>query len=60
MVIAFLLCMLSFGWTVTKSGLEMEDLDITIPIGIFVITMHALIGGLIFLDNDEHHKFHDY
>jgi hypothetical protein len=60
MTIAFLLCMLSFGWTLTKSALDMEDLEITIPIGIFVITLHALIGGLIFLDNDEHHKFHDY
>jgi hypothetical protein len=60
MTIAFLLCMLAFVWTITKNALDMEDLDITIPIGIFVVLMHALIGGLIFLDNDEHHKFHDY
>ena len=52
--------MLAFGWTITSDMSDMEDLDITIPIGIFVVIMHALIGGLIFLDNEEHHKFHDY
>jgi hypothetical protein len=38
----------------------MEDLDITVPIAIFVLVIHTLIGGLIFLDNEEHHKWHDY
>ena len=38
----------------------MDDLDITIPIGIFIVVMHAIIGGLIFLDSEEHHKYHDY
>jgi len=22
--------------------------------------MHVVIGGLIFIDTEEHHKFHDY
>lgn len=52
--------MLAFGWTITKDAMDMDDLDITIPIGAFVLILHALIGGLIFIDNDEHHKFHDY
>lgn len=58
--IAFLLCMISFGWTITSESLESDDLDIAIPIGIFVLIIHALIGGLIYLDNEEHHKYHDY
>ena len=52
--------MLVFGWTVTKSSMDMDDIDIAVPIGLFVLVIHALIGGLIFVDNDEHHKFHDY
>ena len=58
--ISFLLCMLAWGWTITKQSLDMEDLDITIPIAIFILVIHCLIGGLIFLDSEEHHKWHDY
>ena len=52
--------MLAYGWTITSSRLNMEDVDIAIPIAIFIFVIHALIGGLIFLDNHEHFKFHDY
>jgi hypothetical protein len=38
----------------------MEDMDITIPIACFVVVLHLIIGGLIFLDTEEHHKWHDY
>ena len=38
----------------------MDDLDITIPIACFVVVLHTIIGGLIYLDNEEHHKYHDY
>jgi len=38
----------------------MEELDLLIPIACFVIIMHVVIGGLIFIDTEEHHKFHDY
>jgi hypothetical protein len=52
--------MLAYGWTITSSRMNMDDIDIAIPIAIFVVVLHALIGGLIFLDVDDHHKFHDY
>lgn len=52
--------MLAWGWTITKSSLGVEDLDITIPIATFVLVIHVIIGALIFLDNEEHHKWHDY
>ena len=38
----------------------MDDLDIALPIACFILVLHILIGGLIFLDSDESHKFHDY
>lgn len=52
--------MLAFGWTIKQNSVVIEELDITVPIAIFVLVIHALIAGLIFLDNDEHHKYHDY
>lgn len=56
----FLFLLLAFGWTINKNSVGMEELDIIIPIGCFVVIMHAVMGGLIFIDNEEHHKFHDY
>ena len=52
--------MLAFGWTLSKSSMDMEDIDIAIPIGLFLVVIHALIGGLIFVDSEDHNKFHDY
>ena len=52
--------MLAFGWTINKNSAVIEDLDITIPIGLFIVVIHGLIGGLMFLDHEEHHKHHDY
>lgn len=51
---------MAFGWTITRNNVGLEDLDLVIPIGCFIIVMHVLIGGLIFIDTEEHHKFHDY
>ena len=52
--------MLAFGWTLKQKSVVIEELDITVPIFVFVLLIHGLIGGLIFLDTDEHHKYHDY
>lgn len=57
---AFLFLLLAFGWTIHKNSVGMEELDLIIPIGCFVFLMHVIVGGLIFIDNDEHHKYHDY
>lgn len=56
----FLYMLLAFGWTINKNSVGMEELDIILPVGCFVVVMHVLIGSLIFIDNEEHHKFHDY
>ena len=52
--------MLAYGWTISKSSMDMDDIDIAVPIGLFILVIHALIGGLIFVDSEEHHKYHDY
>lgn len=58
--IAFLLCMIGWGWTITRKKLDMQDLDLTLPIAAFVVIIHFIAGALIFIDSDEHHKNHDY
>ncbi len=57
---AFLFLLLAFGWTINKQNLAMDELDILIPIGCFIVIMHVIVGGLIFIDSEEHHKYHDY
>ena len=52
--------MIAFGWTITRQRLDMEDLDITLPIGCFILVLHLIIGGLMFLDSEEAHKTHYY
>ena len=57
---AFLFLLLAFGWTIKQNSVGSDELDIIIPIGCFVTVMHVIMGGLIFIDTEEHHKFHDY
>jgi hypothetical protein len=57
---AFLFLLLSFGWSITKNNVAMDELDLILPMACFVIIMHTAIGCLIFIDTEEHHKFHDY
>ena len=59
-LLACLFLLLAFGWTITKKSVENDDLDLIIPIGCFLIIMHLIIGGLIFVDTHEHQKYHDY
>ena len=52
--------MLAFGWSIKQNSVVIEELDITVPIFIFVIVIHGLIAGLTFLDDNEHYKYHDH
>ena len=54
----WLLITISFGWTVTYKN--MQETDIYILSAIFVIMIHLLIGALTYIDDDEHHKYHDF
>mmetsp|Transcript_10908 Transcript_10908/g.12366 ORF Transcript_10908/g.12366 Transcript_10908/m.12366 type:complete len:415 (+) Transcript_10908:101-1345(+) len=54
----WLLITISFGWTVTYKN--MQETDIYILSAIFVIMIHLLIAALTYVDDDEHHKFHDF
>ncbi|CAI2370389.1 unnamed protein product [Moneuplotes crassus] len=54
----WLLITISFGWTVTYKN--MVETDIYILTAIFVIMIHLLIGALTYVDDEEHHKYHDF
>mmetsp|Transcript_47357 Transcript_47357/g.34653 ORF Transcript_47357/g.34653 Transcript_47357/m.34653 type:complete len:276 (+) Transcript_47357:488-1315(+) len=59
-VMAFLLLMLAWGWTITKHKLDSNDLELALPVGGFVLLLNGVIGILLYLDNEESHKFHTY
>lgn len=54
----WLLITIAFGWTVTYKN--MQETDIYILSAIFVIMVHLLIAALTYIDDDEHHKYHDF
>jgi len=60
LALAVLLIMLAWGWTITRSKIDSQDIELAIPVAAFVLFLHAMIGALIFLDNEESHKYHDY
>ena len=58
-LISFALVCLSYGWYLTFSELDWDDYDLVIPIGALIILLHGLLGGLQYLDRDDHFRFHD-
>lgn len=54
------LLMMASGWTVTYLDMDWESLDIYLPMGAAVSAIHLVAGALIFVDDDGHHKFHDF
>lgn len=54
----WLLITIAYGWTVTYKN--MQESDIYILSAIFVIMIHLLIAALTYIDDEEHHKFHDF
>lgn len=56
--IAWILLMIAFGWTITFK--KMDDMDLYVSLAVFIVILHMLIVALTFIDDDEHHKFHDF
>lgn len=54
----WLLMTISFGWTVTYRN--MQETDVYILSAIFVVMIHLLIAALTYVDDAEHHKYHDF
>lgn len=54
----WLLITIAYGWTVTYKN--MQESDIYILSAIFVIMIHLLIAALTYIDDEEHHKYHDF
>jgi hypothetical protein len=52
--------MIASGWTLTYLEMDWDNLDIYVPMGAAVTAIHLVAGSLIFIDDEAHHKFHDF
>ena len=58
LIVVFILLLIAHGWTITYNGIQ--EKDIYLMIGVFCMVIHLMIAGLTFVDDGEHHKYHDY
>lgn len=54
----WLLITIAYGWSVTYRN--MVETDVYILSAIFIGMIHLLIAALTYVDDAEHHKFHDF
>ena len=54
----YILLLMAYGWTISYHGLQ--EKDIYLIVGIFSLVVHVMIAGLTFVDDGEHHKYHDF
>uniref|UniRef100_A0A7S3NVD6 GPR180/TMEM145 transmembrane domain-containing protein n=1 Tax=Euplotes crassus TaxID=5936 RepID=A0A7S3NVD6_EUPCR len=57
-VMMWLMITIAFGWTITYKN--MGEKDIYILSAIFIVMIHLLIGALTYIDDESHHKYHDF
>ena len=56
-----LLLMLANGWMTRYMKYDIDDgLEIYAPLFMLVIMVHVMCGALSFIENDAHHKYHDF
>ena len=53
-----LFIMIAYGWTITFNNLQEHDYFVLEIGAAFVI--HIFVAALTFIDNGEHHKYHDF
>lgn len=57
-IIIWLLLMIGYGWTIKYK--TVDEKDIYIIILLFVLMIHLMIVALVYVDNDEYHKYHNF
>jgi len=58
-VMTLLVMMLANGW-MTRFQKYDGDNDLYIALGFFSLFLHVLMGTLTYVDQDAHHKYHDF
>ena len=61
-IMSMLLIQLVSGWTVTYQNIELDDnMEIYIPIMLFIVMIEVVITALTFVDVDSSsHRYHDF
>lgn len=60
-IMTLLVLMLANGWMTGFVKNDYDDyLDVWAPIMMVVMLVHVLSGGLTYVDQDAHHKYHDF
>jgi len=54
----WMLLMIGYGWTISYKSVDEKDIYIIMML--FVLMVHMMITALTFVDDDEHHKYHDF
>jgi len=60
-VMTLVVLMLVNGWYTRFKKYDFDDgLEVYAPLFLIVIMIHVLFGALSYVDQDAHHKYHDY
>jgi hypothetical protein len=57
-IVIWLLLMIGYGWTIKFK--TVDEKDIYVIILLFVLMIHLMIVALVYVDNDEYHKYHNF
>ncbi|EGR27093.1 hypothetical protein IMG5_202100 [Ichthyophthirius multifiliis] len=55
---AIIFILISWGWTINY--MELESLDIYVPLAFLIGIIHMIIVGLSRINDDSSHKFHHF
>ena len=60
-VMTLLVLMLANGWYSRFNRYDIDDgLEIYAPLFMLIVMIHIMFGALGYIDQDAHHKYHDY
>lgn len=60
-VMTLVILMLANGWYTRFKSYDLDDgMETYAPLFLLVVMVHILYGALSYIDQDAHHKYHDY
>jgi hypothetical protein len=60
-IMTLLILMLASGWMTSFVKTNEDDyMDLYAPLMMIIMMVHVIFGALTFVDQDAHHKYHDF
>ena len=60
-VMSLVVLMLANGWYTRFKSYDLDDgFETYAPLFLLVVMVHIIFGALSYIDQDAHHKYHDY